>query len=170
LNNHDHGIFNPATRAATGNGDELEQSRTTFETGGEMSRNEESLRAMFVDLERLDFDAVAERCTQDCVYEDVPFEAATVIGPAAIRAKLDMGLGALERLPTTIHELIEAGDTMMVERTEVWHHPSGERATLRVAAVFKFRNGRIRLWRDYWDAKTLFDQQPESWLPDVPRF
>jgi len=134
-----------------------------------MSDNENRLRQLFVDLERLDFAAVGAHCTDDCVYEGVPYEAATVTGPEAIRAKLEMGLGTLERLPTTIHELLEQGDTIMVERTEVWHHPTGERATLRVAAVFKFRGGKISLWRDYWDAPTLFSQQPASWLPDVPR-
>jgi len=134
-----------------------------------MSRNADRLRQLFVDLERLDFDAVASHCTEDCVYEDVPFAEATVTGPAAIRAKLALGLGTLERLPTTIHELLETGDTIMVERTEVWHHPTGERATLPVAAVFKFRDGKIALWRDYWDARTLFAQQPATWLPEVPR-
>lgn len=134
-----------------------------------MSANSERLRRLFADLERLDFAAVAGHCADDCVYEDVPVDAATVIGPEAIRAKLEMGLGMLQRLPTTIHELVEDGDTMLVERTEVWHHPTGERATLRVAAVFKFRDGKLTLWRDYWDAKTLFDQQPASWLPGVPR-
>lgn len=134
-----------------------------------MSRNTDRLRQLFVDLDRLDFAAVAAHCTNDCVYEDVPYAEATVVGPDAIRAKLDMGLGMLERLPTTIHELLEDGDTIMIERTEVWHHRTGERATLRVAAVFKFRDGKITLWRDYWDAKTLFSQQPASWLPDIPR-
>jgi limonene-1,2-epoxide hydrolase len=134
-----------------------------------MSGNEGRLRQLFVDLERLDFAAVAAHCSDDCVYEDVPYGAATVTGPGAIRAKLEMGLGTLERLPTTIHELLERDDTIMIERTEVWHHPTGERATLRVAAVFKFRDGKITLWRDYWDAPTLFSQQPASWLPDVPR-
>jgi limonene-1,2-epoxide hydrolase len=134
-----------------------------------VSANTERLHRLFDDLDHLDFDAVAAHCSDDCVYEDVPFVAATVTGPAAIRAKLDLGLGTLERIPTTIHELVENGDTVMVERTEVWHHHSGERATLRVAAVFKFRNGKITLWRDYWDARTLFAQQPAHWLPDVPR-
>jgi len=134
-----------------------------------MSRNADRLRQLFVDLERLDFAAVAAHCTEDCSYEDVPFDAATAVGHDAIRAKLELGLATLERLPTTIHELVENGDTMMVERTEVWHHPTGERATLRVAALFKFRDGRITLWRDYWDAKTLFVQQPASWLPEIPR-
>ncbi|RIL05269.1 MAG: hypothetical protein DCC71_11100 [Proteobacteria bacterium] len=127
------------------------------------------LAALFADLERLDFDAVAARCAADCVYEDVPYPAATVTGRDAIRAKLALGLGSLERLPTTIHELVESGDTVLVERTEVWHHPSGERAALRVAAVFKFRDGELTLWRDYWDARTLLDQQPAGWLPAIPR-
>jgi limonene-1,2-epoxide hydrolase len=134
-----------------------------------VSTNADRLRQLFVDLDRLDFDAVASHCTDDCVYEDVPFVEATATGPAAIRAKLELGLGTLERIPTTIHELLERGETIMVERTEVWHHRSGERATLRVAAVFKLRDGKITLWRDYWDVKTLFSQQPASWLPDIPR-
>jgi limonene-1,2-epoxide hydrolase len=134
-----------------------------------MSRNADRLQRLFADLERLDFAAVANHCTEDCSYEDVPFDAATAVGREAIRAKLELGLASLERLPTTINELLEAGDTIMVERTEVWHHPTGERATLRVAAVFKFRDGLVALWRDYWDAKTLFAQQPATWLPEVPR-
>lgn len=127
------------------------------------------LTALFADLERLDFDAVAARCAPDCVYDDMPYPAASVTGPEAIRAKLALGLASLERLPTTIHELAEAGDTVLVERTEVWHHRSGERATLHIAAVFKFRGEKLVLWRDYWDAKTLLDQQPADWLPVIPR-
>jgi limonene-1,2-epoxide hydrolase len=133
------------------------------------SQNSSRLRQLFRDLDRLDFDAVAAHCAEDCVYEDVPYEAATVRGRAAIRAKLALGLGNLERIPTTIHELVEHGDTILIERTEVWHHKSGERATLRVAAVFKFRDGELVLWRDYWDARTLLSQQPADWLPEIPR-
>jgi limonene-1,2-epoxide hydrolase len=127
------------------------------------------LDALFADLERLDFAAVGARCAPDCIYEDVPYADATVTGRDAIQAKLALGLGTLEKLPTTIHEFAEVGDTALVERTEVWHHPSGERATLRVAAVFKFRGDELVLWRDYWDARTLLDQQPADWLPIIPR-
>ena len=134
-----------------------------------VSQNEKRLRQLFRDLDRLDFDAVAAHCAEDCVYEDVPYAAATVRGRAAIQAKLALGLGNLERIPTAIHELVENGDTILVERTEVWHHKSGERATLPVAAVFKFRDGEIVLWRDYWDARTLLSQQPADWLPEIPR-
>jgi len=134
-----------------------------------MTANARVLRELFADLDRLDFAAVAAQCADECVYEDVPFAEATVVGPEAIRAKLALGLETLERLPTTIHELVEDGDTVMVERTEVWHHRSSERATLRVAAVFKFRGGKLVLWRDYWDAPTLLRQQPANWLPQIPR-
>ena len=133
------------------------------------SPNAQHLLRLFADLDRLDFAAVAARCADDCVYEDVPFAEATAVGPEAIRAKLALGLETLERIPTTIPELVEDGDTMMVERTEVWHHRSGERATLRVAAVFKFRDGKLVLWRDYWDARTLLAQQPAGWLPQISR-
>ncbi len=45
-----------------------------------MSRNAERLKQLFVDLERIDFDAVVAHCAEDCVYEDVPYAAATVVG------------------------------------------------------------------------------------------
>jgi limonene-1,2-epoxide hydrolase len=128
----------------------------------------ETIHRFFKDLERIDFEAVAAHCSADCRYEDVPVgEAATAIGPAAIIAKLSGGLGDLEALVTTIHEIAEDGDSVLVERTEVWHHPTGERASLPVMAVFKFRDGKIELWRDYWDMPTLLDQQPPGWLERV---
>ena len=128
----------------------------------------ETIRQFFKDLERIDFEAVAAHCGDDCRYEDVPVgDAATAIGPEAIVAKLTGGLGDLEALVTTIHEIIEEGETVLVERTEVWHHPTGERASLPVMAVFKFRDGKIELWRDYWDMPTLINQQPPGWLERV---
>ncbi|MEZ4215127.1 MAG: nuclear transport factor 2 family protein [Myxococcota bacterium] len=130
----------------------------------------DTLRRFFADLDRLDFDAVGAYCSDDCAYEDVPVgPAATAVGPKAIAEKLRNGLGMLERIPTTIHRLARDGDTVLVERTEVWHHPTGERATLPVMAVFEFRasDGKITLWRDYWDVKTLFDQQPPGWLEKI---
>ena len=130
--------------------------------------HKETIVQFFQDLERVDFEAVADHCTADCRYEDVPVgDAATAVGPAAIAQKLRGGLGNLEALVTTIHEVVEDGDTVLVERTEVWHHPTGERASLPVMAVFKFDDGKIKLWRDYWDMKTLFEQQPQGWLEQV---
>jgi limonene-1,2-epoxide hydrolase len=134
-----------------------------------MSQNADVLRKFFAALDRLDFGALAACCTDDCVYEDVPFAEATVTGPEAIQAKLEMAMGMLDHVVNTIHELLDGGDTAMVERTEAWHHATGEKATLQVAAVFKFREGKITLWRDYWDFPTLIRQQPASWLPDIPR-
>jgi len=89
----------------------------------------DTMRQFFKDLERIDFEAVAAHCSDDCRYEDVPVgDDATAVGPEAIVAKLSGGLGDLEALVTTIHEIAEDGDTVLVERTEVWHHPTGERA------------------------------------------
>jgi len=127
-----------------------------------------TIRQFFEELERIDFKAVAAHCAEDCRYEDVPVgDAATAVGPAAIIEKLSGGLGDLEALVTTIHELVEHGDTVLVERTEVWHHPTGERASLPVMAVFTFRGDSIVLWRDYWDMNTLIQQQPPGWLERV---
>ena len=134
-----------------------------------MSRNVDCLRQLFTDLDRLDFACRRRPLRGRLQLRGRAVRGSHRVGPEAIRAKLAYGLGTLERLPTTIHEIAEAGDTVLVERTEVWHHRSGERATLRVAAVFKFRDGKLVLWRDYWDARTLLSQQPADWLPEIPR-
>jgi len=60
-----------------------------------MTANAQALHRLFADLDRLDFAAVAAHCADDCVYEDVPFAEATVVGPEAIRAKLALGLETL---------------------------------------------------------------------------
>jgi limonene-1,2-epoxide hydrolase len=128
-------------------------------------KHEATVRQFFEDLERLDFEKVAGYCAADCAYEDVPVgEAATAVGPDAIRAKLEGAFVGVERLATTIHEIAESGDTVLVERTEVWHHATGEQVALPVMAVFHFRADQIVLWRDYWDMKTLFENQPAAWL------
>ncbi|MFN8640272.1 MAG: nuclear transport factor 2 family protein [Candidatus Binatia bacterium] len=134
-----------------------------------MSHNADRLRQLFVDLERLDFAAVAAHCTEDCSYEDVPYAEATAVGRQAI-AKLAHARPRHARTPADdVHELLEHGDTIMVERTEELAPSERRTRNPAVAAVFKFRDGLIRLWRDYWDAPTLFRQQPASWLPDIPR-
>ena len=38
-----------------------------------------------------------------------------------------------------------------------------------ISVGIAIRDGLITLWRDYWDAPTLFRQQPATWLPDIPR-
>ena len=56
------------------------------------------------------------------------------------------------------------GDTVLMERTGIWHHPTGERVPVPLMAVFKFRGDKIVLWRDYWDVATLMNNQPASWI------
>jgi len=50
--------------------------------GGEtVGRHAEHLNRLFKALGCLDLARVAELCAEDCVYEDVPYPEATVIGP-----------------------------------------------------------------------------------------
>jgi limonene-1,2-epoxide hydrolase len=128
--------------------------------------NEATMRKFFEELESLDMKRIADYCAEGCVYEDVPIgDGATAVGPEAIRAKLEGGFKHVDKLVTTIHELAENGNTLLVERTEVWHHPTGEVVPLPVMAVFKFDDaGKITLWRDHWDVATLMNNQPKSWL------
>ena len=127
--------------------------------------HEATVRQYFDDLEALDFESLKAYFHADCVYEDVPVgDVATAVGPDAIQAKLEGAFGAVDKLVTTIHEIAVNGDTVLVERTEVWHHETGEQVPLPVMCVMKFRDGKIVLWKDYWDMQMLMANQPQSWL------
>ena len=131
--------------------------------------NASTMRKFFQELESLDMKRIAAYCAEGCRYEDVPIgDGATAIGPAAIQAKLEGGFSDVDKLVTTIHEIAENENTLLIERTEVWHHPTGEQVPLPVMAVFKFDvSGKITLWRDYWDVPTLMKSQPASWLARI---
>jgi len=51
----------------------------------------------------------------------------------------------------------------------VQHLGTGRRKRAVARVILRTGDGKITVWRDYWDARTLFSQQPASWLPDVPR-
>ena len=128
-----------------------------------------TVRRFFEELEALDMAHMATYFAEDCVYEDVPIgEAATARGPAAVQAKLEGGFQDVDKLVNTLHEIVEQDGTVLVERTEVWHHPTGEEVPLPVMTVIKLdAAGKFTLWRDYWDMATLMNNQPKSWLERI---
>ncbi|WP_420639620.1 nuclear transport factor 2 family protein [Candidatus Poriferisocius sp.] len=135
------------------------------------SANRAVAEALFEALERMDWAAVAELFTEDGVYQDMPFETDTggTVGHAGIVAKLEVGLSGLDRFELGVSDIWVSGDTVLVERVEVWHHPGGETAGLPVLCRLDIRDGKIAHWREYWDYNYLIAQQPDTWLPESPR-
>ena len=52
----------------------------------------------------------------------------------------------------------------MYEHHEEWHWETGESAVLKFVTVHRVENGKVTLWKDYWDMSGLTNFAPPSWL------
>ena len=132
-----------------------------------MADREDNLRlveAFWGDLYRRDFDKVGSYMADDGLYEDVPVPDGGAVGPEAVAARLRIGLEPVEKMVHRIHRMVADDDTVMTEHTEEWHFGGGEVVALPFVSVHEIRDGKIALWRDYWNLPTLMDGAPQWWL------
>ncbi len=102
-----------------------------------------------------DYDAAESYLTDDIEYQNMPLPPVT--GKEAVRATLDMLLATAEGSEWVVHRELEAGNVVMNERTDRFNI-GGKWMELPVAGVFELRDGKIALWRDYFDLETIMKQ------------
>jgi limonene-1,2-epoxide hydrolase len=117
------------------------------------------VRAFNAAMTKLDFDAALKYVADDCEYTNIPL--ATVRGPAGVRAVLGPFFA-----PTLENEFIvlrEAtnGPVVFLERLDRHRLATGW-VELPVTGVYEVRDGRITLWRDYFDAATILKHWPAA--------
>jgi limonene-1,2-epoxide hydrolase len=135
---------------------------------GEARANIDLIEQFFAALDRMDFAAVGALFTVDGLYRDTPVAPdADARGPEAIEQKLQLGVGGLDGFDTGVARLVAQGNTVMSERVEVWHLPTGEKPALPVMAVHEILGGKIASWREYWDMPSFTNQLPPSWLEEM---
>lgn len=135
---------------------------------GDVDANEAVVRQLWEDLYRRDFAAVAAHFHDDGTYTDVPTPDDDVaVGPAQIAARLELGLGPLERIEHDLVATVAEGDRVVTEHVETWHWPTGESVPLPFVSIHELRDGRILRWRDYWDLQTLLGAAPQWWLDRI---
>ncbi|MFO6447297.1 limonene-1,2-epoxide hydrolase family protein [Erythrobacter sp. NE805] len=105
-----------------------------------------------------DYDTALAYFADDCEYTNLPMGSVT--GPAGVRATLEPFFA-----PTTANELIVLrsaveGETVFTERLDR-HRIARGWVELPVTGVFVFRDGKIAVWREYFDLGTLLRQWPE---------
>ena len=104
---------------------------------------------------RFDVDGACELVTEDVEYDNVPMGKNH--GPQGIKDLLGPMVSGLDEVDWVIHREAATGDVVMNERTDRFR--SGENwIELPVTGVFELRDGKIALWRDYFDLET-FNQQ-----------
>jgi limonene-1,2-epoxide hydrolase len=126
-------------------------SAATSRPSGQVSASSpgEAVTALIKANEALDIDAVIAVLTDDIVYENVPMSVLN--GHDEVRAMLADFLGASERIEWEVLHQVEQGDVVMNERIDRFWMPDGKEIALRVAGLFEVRDGKVAVWRDYFD-------------------
>ncbi|MCV7075408.1 limonene-1,2-epoxide hydrolase [Mycobacterium szulgai] len=117
---------------------------------------------MWQALSRRDWDAVKTFLSEDCLYVDMPMPAVSARGPENIVKRLKIGLEPLAGYENHDGTLLADGSDVMYEHSETWTFPSGESGVLRFVTVHRVVDGKIAVWKDYWDMNTLVSFAPPS--------
>jgi limonene-1,2-epoxide hydrolase len=103
-------------------------------------------------LEDLDVDRAMTHAAPGMIYQNVPLPPARGV-PAVektLRAMTRYGTGFEAR----VHNIAANGPVVLTERTDVLRRGSW-RAEFWVCGTFEVRDGKITLWRDYFDWTTF---------------
>ena len=116
---------------------------------------EEIVNEFMARVVRMDLDAACELVSDDVEYDNVPM--GKVFGPDGIKGVLAQMVGMLDEVDWVIHRQVAAGSLVLNERTDRFGK-DGKWIELPVAGVFEVVDGRIALWRDYFDMTTFTEQ------------
>jgi len=119
-----------------------------------MSTNEEIIRDFIAAWSRLNVDEPVAYFCEDGVYHNMPTDP--VAGHEALRAFIDAFLANWERTDWEILNLLVDGDIVVVERMDKTV-AAGKPVDLPCCGVFEMRNGKIAVWRDYFDMTTYIN-------------
>jgi limonene-1,2-epoxide hydrolase len=129
--------------------------------------NRKLVMAMWNELYAKNFSAACAYMADDGLYEDVPAPDGGAVGPANVERRLRIGLEPVERFEHDIHRVVAADDTVVIEHTETWHFGTGDKIRNDFVTIHVVKNGKIALWRDYWDLNTLMSQAPQWWIERI---
>ena len=118
----------------------------------------EVVDAFIAAIERKDVAAAAELVAEDVSYENVPLDP--IVGREAMAGTLERFLAAASEVEWPVSRQIVAGNVVVNERLDRFRIGSGW-LELPVAGVFEVVDGRITLWRDYFDMNSYVTQLGE---------
>ena len=117
----------------------------------------ETVKAFLDTMMRKDYDEGLKLVTSDVEYDNVPIGKAE--GPEGIRAVLEPFFGPTITNEYKVLRELAVGGTVILERLDR-HLLENGWVELPVTGVFEVRDGKIALWRDYFDAATIMSKWP----------
>jgi ketosteroid isomerase-like protein len=133
----------------------------------DVEANKAVVRRLWQTLYTRNWDELATLFSDDAFYEDVPTPDPGARGPANIVTRLRIGLDPIERFEHHAQRMVAEGDSVIFEHTEVWHFHTGEVMRNPFVSVHEVRDGKIVLWRDYWDVATMMNAVPKWWVEQI---
>ena len=125
---------------------------------------------MWAALSARDWEALKTFLARDCIYLDMPVgPAAAARSPDDIVKRLKIGLEPLASYENFPGLMVSNGTDLMYEHHEEWHWATGESAVLQFVTVHRVVDGKISLWKDYWDMGALVNFAPSTWMDDLAR-
>ena len=119
---------------------------------------------MWQALSKRDWDTLQTFLSDDCIYLDIPVgPTAAARGPVDIVKRIKIGLEPLADYVNHDGLLVINGVDAMYEHSETWIWETGETALLKFVSVHKVIDGKVALWKDYWDMGGLIAQAPPNW-------
>lgn len=116
-----------------------------------MSNNETIIREFVAAWSNLDADELASYFTDDGVYYNMPSQP--IAGRDNVRAFISGFMGPWESTDWEILNIMAEGNIVMVERMD---HTvaAGQNIELPCFGIFEMENGKIKVWRDYFNLAT----------------
>lgn len=103
-------------------------------------------------IEAKDIERALTYAAEDIEYDNVPMP--TVNGHDGVRSFLAPLIAGVDEVEFVVRRRLVDGNTVMNERVDRFR--VGDRwIELPVAGIFVLDNGKITLWRDYFDLQTL---------------
>lgn len=113
-----------------------------------MTTNDEIVREFCGLWASMDVEQMITFFTDDAVYHNIPMEPA--VGREAIATLLNGWAAVLDGIDFQIHQQVSAGKVVMNERTDTMR-VNGASVPLPVMGIFELVDGKIQVWRDYFD-------------------
>jgi limonene-1,2-epoxide hydrolase len=131
---------------------------------------EKTVLDMWHALSDRDWEKLKTFIADECIYVDMPVgPAAAARGPEDIVKRLKVGLEPLAGYKNHDGVLVTNGVDVMYEHSETWNWVTGESTVLQFVTVHKVRDGKITLWKDYWDFGGLVNHAPADWMEELAK-
>lgn len=119
----------------------------------------EIVKAFLAAMAVKDYDTGLRLIADHCEYDNVPMGKVT--GPAGVRGVLEPFFAPTIENQLTVLREATAGNIVFLERLDRHLLATGW-VELPVTGVFEVEDGKITLYRDYFDAATILDKWPTA--------